>query len=275
MLWWHKFFGEKRKDEPSTPVNGADKSMSGADVVECLVSMSEMRVDALMVPRADIIAASLATEPRHILKRMRQHHVDIVPLYRDSLDHIVGCVRAWDLALLPEGAKTSSLIKHLEEPLYVVASAQVLDVFAEMRTRETPAAVVLDEYGGVDGFVTMADLMLAVSKEISRLRGAKQHWSWTEEKDDSFIIDARCPLDSFEKEATPLRQKGAYRDCDTVGGLVFALVGRVPERGEVIVYDKHWEFDILDVDMRRIRRVRLRRPHDKSPQKEGTSPQST
>ena len=260
MSWWRELFWQRSpQDEPSTPLNGTGKSMSGTDVLECLVSMSEMRVDALMVPRADIIAASLATEPRHILKRMRQHRVDVVPLYRDSLDHIVGCVRAWDLALLPEGAKTSSIVKDMEEPLYVVASAQVLDVFAEMRTREIPAAVVLDEYGGVDGFVTMADLMFAVSKEISRLRGAKQHWSWMKENNDSFIIDARCPLESFEKEVVSLRRRDIYQDCDTVGGLVFALVGRVPERGEVITYDKNWEFDILDVDMRRIRRVRLRR----------------
>ena len=151
-----------------------------------------------------------------------------------------------------------TLLSDLETPLYVASSARVLDVFVQMRTHKTHAAIVLDEYGGVDGLVMMDDLMAAVSKEISRLRGQKQDWSWTEEGKDAFLVDARCRLEELEKVIGPLRDD-AYRDYDTVGGLVVALMGRVPDRGEVVMHDKGWEFEILDVDMRRIRRVRLRR----------------
>ena len=262
MSWWHKMFSSGSQAQPHSG-NGVEDALSGSDVLKRLVSMSEMRVDAFMTPRADIVAAEVRTEPSHILKRMREHRVEIVPLYRERLDHIVGCVRAWDLALLvaekKEGVKPETLLSDLETPLYVAASARVLDVFVQMRTHKTHAAIVLDEYGGVDGLVMMDDLMAAVSKEISRLRGQKQNWSWTEEGKDAFLVDARCRLEELEKVIGPLRHDDAYRDYDTVGGLVVGLVGRVPDRGEVVMHDKGWEFEILDVDMRRIRRVRLRR----------------
>jgi len=256
------------------------------EIVRRLMDMNDDRVDGLMVPRADMVAADISTDPRHIMKRMREHKVDIIPLYRHSLDQIIGCVRAWDLALLDKGKKTESLSTCLEKPLYVVGSARVLDVFADMCHHGTTAAVVLDEYGGVDGFITMHDVMMSVSQDISHMRvhgrghgrvygrvhGLGNHTgSWLKEREGSYIVDARCHLHEIEKAVGPLRVSGTLTDdCDTVGGLVFALAGRVPDRGEVVRSDAGWEFDVLDVDMRRIRRLRLRAvpaevPHDTHP----------
>jgi magnesium and cobalt transporter len=148
----------------------------------------------------------------------------------------------------------------LRRPLMVAPQMPVLDLLLQMRQQRMHLALVIDEYGGVDGLVTIEDLVETIVGDISDEHDEVKAAMVVERADGALDINARLPVEEFETRVGPvLSEDERDADIDTVGGLVFTLAGRVPAKGEVISHPSGIEFRVLDADPRRIRRVRVRR----------------
>jgi magnesium and cobalt transporter len=188
------------------------------------------------------------------------------------LDDIVGMVHIKDLLDYVGRPDEFVLESILRKPLMVAPQIPVLDLLLQMRQARMHLALVIDEYGGIDGLVTIEDLVETIVGDISDEHDEDEKPLVTEVADGSLDIDARLPVEAFEARlGRVLTEDERDADVDTVGGLVFNLAGRVPTRGEVIGHPSGIEFRILEADPRRIRRVRVRRPHSETSGTDGTA----
>jgi CBS domain containing-hemolysin-like protein len=221
----------------------------------------------VMLPRADIIAMpeDLTLDQAIVLIQGEGH--SRFPVYRGNLDEIVGMVHIKDVfAAVGRDPSSFSLKAILRKPLLVVPTIPVLDLLLQMRAQRIHMALVVDEYGGIDGLVTIEDLVETIVGDISDEHDEVVTATITERPDGSLDLDARTTVEAFEKRMGPvLTEEERAADIDTVGGLVFTLAGRVPARGELIGHPSGLEFRVLDADPRRIRRLRVRRPGDEAP----------
>ena len=229
--------------------------------------------DDVMVPRADIVAmrADLTLEQAVDLLRREGH--SRLPVYREQLDDIIGMVHIKDVFAYVGRPEAFSLESILRRPLMVAPQIPVLDLLLQMRQARIHLALVVDEYGGIDGLVTIEDLVEEIVGDISDEHDEVQGPMVTERGDGALDLDARLPVEEFEARVGPVLtedERGA--DIDTVGGLVFTLAGRVPARGEVLRHPSGMEFRVLDADARRIRRLRVRRaPGTQTPQQQAAA----
>lgn len=216
--------------------------------------------DDVMVPRADIVAMRVDVTLDEAVDRLRREGHSRLPVYREELDDIVGMVHIKDVFAYvgrPEGFRLESILRR---PLMVAPQMPVLDLLLQMRQARMHLALVVDEYGGIDGLITIEDLVEQIVGEISDEHDEVPGPMVTERGDGSLDLDARLPVEDFEVRLGPvLTEDEREADIDTVGGLVFTLAGRVPARGEVIGHPSGFEFRILEADARRIRRLRVRR----------------
>jgi len=212
----------------------------------------------VMVPRADIIAIPADLTFAQTVERFRADGHSRLPVYREQLDDVLGMVHIKDVFAYLGRPEAFSLESILRRPLLVAPQLPVLDLLLQMRQARMHLALVVDEYGGIDGLVTIEDLVETITGDI-----ADEHDETpliVERPDGSLDIDARAPVEAFEEKLGPtLTQEERDADINTVGGLVFTLAGRVPTRGEVISHPSGVEFRILEADPRRVRRVRVRR----------------
>jgi CBS domain containing-hemolysin-like protein len=149
----------------------------------------------------------------------------------------------------------------LRKPLFVVPSVPVLDLLLQMRQARMHLALVVDEYGGIDGLVTIEDLVETITGDISDEHDEVAAPQLVERTDGLIDLDARTPIEVFEEKlGAVLTEDEREQDIDTVGGLVFTLAGRVPAKGELVSHASGLEFRVLEADPRRIRRLRVRRP---------------
>ena len=226
-----------------------------------VLRLRETTADDVMVPRADIIAMSVDVTLEQALEQIRAEGHSRLPVYREGLDEIVGMVHIKDVFAFVGRPEAFSLEALLRKPLMVAPQVPVLDLLLQMRQARMHLALVVDEYGGIDGLVTIEDLVETITGDISDEHDEVAGPMVTERPDGSLDINARMPVEDFEKRVgTVLSEDERDADIDTVGGLVFTLAGRVPARGEVISHSSGIEFRVLDADARRIRRLRVRRP---------------
>jgi CBS domain containing-hemolysin-like protein len=214
----------------------------------------------VMVPRADIVAmeASLTLEQAIALIQREGH--SRYPVFQRTLDEVVGMVHIKDV-IGGIGKPAFSLQSVLRKPLFVAPSIPVLDLLLQMRQQRMHLALVVDEYGGIDGLVTIEDLVETIVGDIADEHDEVAPPQMTERPDGAVDLDARLPIEAFEARFGPvLTEEEREQDLDTVGGLVFTLAGRVPVRGEVLTHSSGLEFRVLEADPRRIRRLRVRRP---------------
>jgi CBS domain containing-hemolysin-like protein len=157
----------------------------------------------------------------------------------------------------------------LRKPLFVVPSVPVLDLLLQMRQARIHMALVVDEYGGIDGLVTIEDLVETITGDISDEHDEPGPPQLVEKADGTIELDARTPVEVFEARlGTVLTEEERASDIDTMGGLVFTLAGRVPAKGELVSHSSGLEFRVLEADPRRIRRLRVRRPGAQGPAQE-------
>ena len=222
--------------------------------------------DDVMVPRADIIAMRVDVTLDQALALLRREGHSRLPVFREELDDIVGMVHVKDVFAYVGRAETFNLESLLRRPLMVAPQIPVLDLLLQMRQARVHLALVVDEYGGIDGLVTIEDLVETIVGDISDEHDEIAGPMVTERGDGALDIDARMPVEDFEARVGPvLTEDERDADIDTVGGLVFTLAGRVPARGEVLSHPSGCEFRVLDADARRIRRLRVRRPQGDEP----------
>jgi magnesium and cobalt transporter len=216
--------------------------------------------DDLMVPRADIVAIRVDATMDEAVALFRREGHSRLPVYREQLDDIIGMVHVKDVFAHIGNAETFKLEAILRRPLLVAPQLPVLDLLLQMRQARIHLALVVDEYGGIDGLVTIENLVEAIVGDISDEHDAVPGPLVTERPDGTLDMDARLPIEEFEARMGPvLSEDERDADIDTVGGLVLTLAGRVPARGEVIGHPSGVEFRVLEADPRRIRRLRVRR----------------
>jgi magnesium and cobalt transporter len=225
-----------------------------------VLRLRETTVDDIMVPRADIVAMSVDLTLEQALAEIRIHGHSRLPVYREQLDDIVGMVHIKDLFAYVGRPEAFSLANIVRQPLMMAPQVPVLEALLQMRQSRMHLALIVDEYGGIDGLVTIEDLVETIVGDISDEHDEVAGPMVTERADGALDIDARLPVEEFEAKLGPvLTEDEREADIDTVGGLVFTLAGRVPAKGELISHPSGIEFRILDADPRRIRRVRVRR----------------
>ncbi len=220
----------------------------------------------VMVPRADIVAMRADLTFQQAVERIRNDGHSRLPVYREQLDDILGMVHIKDVYAYVGRPEEFSLEAILRRPLMVAAQIPVLDLLLQMRQARMHLALVVDEYGGIDGLVTIEDLVETITGDIADEHDEIEGPMVVDRPDGALDIDAKLPVEAFEQRmGAVLTEDERDADIDTVGGLVFTLAGRVPARGEVISHPSGLEFRILEADPRRIRRVRVRRATASAP----------
>ncbi|PHY19355.1 hemolysin family protein [Caulobacter sp. BP25] len=235
------------------------------DIVDQAEAFQTLRVADVMTPRADIVAVELATPFDALVAQFLEAGHSRMPIYRETLDDPVGVIHVKDVfRLLAEDEKRPTggdlvLNKLRREALYVPASMKAADLLLRMRTSRIHMALVIDEFGGTDGVVTMEDLIEAVVGEIDDEHDDAASAAIVARPGGVYDADARAPLEELEAAlGRELAPPDMEEDIDTVAGLVVALAGRVPQRGEVIAHPDGYEFEVVEADPRRVRRVRVR-----------------
>ncbi len=225
------------------------------------------RVEDVSVPRAEIVSVPESTNLADLVAVFRESGLTRLPVYRDTLDTPVGLIHLKDLALKHgfngtgggnKGGRFS--IKRMVRPVLFVPPSMPLGVLlTKMQTERKHMALVIDEYGGVDGLVTIEDLIEQVIGDIEDEHDVDEADLWKLEKPGCYLVQSRAPLEDFEAEiGQRLSDDEMDEEIDTLGGLVFMLSGRVPARGEVVKHPSGAQFEIVDADPRRIKRLRVR-----------------
>jgi magnesium and cobalt transporter len=228
-----------------------------------LSNLRSLRVDDVAIPKVDIAAVALDIGKDDLVAAFRDHGFSRLPVYKGTLDHPQGLILLKDLALQHGfGAGGRFSLKRMLRPiLYAPPSMPAAVLLQKMQRDRVHMALVIDEYGGVDGLVTIEDLIETVIGEIEDEHDEVEGALWKEEKPGVFLAQSTTPLDEFEAAIGLTLRTGEDDDeIDTLGGLVFLLVGRVPARGEIIPHASGAEFEVVDADPRRIKRLRLRLP---------------
>ena len=222
--------------------------------------------DDVMVPRADIVAMAVDVSLDQAREQIRREGHSRVPVFREQLDDIVGMIHIKDVFAYAGRPEAFSLESIVRAPLMVAPQIPVLDLLLQMRQARIHLALVVDEYGGIDGLVTIEDLVETITGDIADEHDEEDAPLITERPDGTLDLDARLPVEDFEARFGPvLTTDEREADIDTVGGLIFTLAGRVPPRGEVVTHSSGMEFRVLDADPRRIRRLRARLPAHPAP----------
>jgi len=249
-------------DEAGRPAN--DSMAAGGQTVHNLANLRKLRVDDVAVPKVDIAAVSVDIGKENLVEAFRQRGYSRLPVYHGTLDSPMGLVLLKDLALqygFGKAGGTFSLRKLLRPVLYAPPSMPVGVLLQKMQKERVHMALVIDEYGGVDGLVTIEDLIETVIGEIEDEHDEVEGPQWTLDKPGVFTAKAMAPLEEFEQAIGLTLRNGEDDDeIDTLGGLVFLRTGRVPARGEIVPHESGAEFEIVDADPRRIKRLRVRLP---------------
>lgn len=253
---------EEREDDEE-PISESERAL--------LANVLELRgrtIYDVMVPRADIIAIEETTPFETVIETMTGKGHSRLPVYRESLDDVIGMVHIKDLVAWRGRVEDFTLANVQRTILFVSPSMQVMELLLEMRAKRSHMAIVVDEYGGVDGLVTIEDLVEEIVGEIEDEHDHTSEPDFTERPDGTYEADARVSIDVLEETFGTLLNDDEREDIDTLGGLVFSLTGHIPIRGELVRHPVGVEFQVVDADPRRIKRVRLRRVAVSAPEEE-------
>jgi CBS domain containing-hemolysin-like protein len=252
----------EESDRQSTELSPQERRM-----LSNLLKFGEMRVGDVMVPRADIVAVEEQTPLKELIESLRREQHSRLPIYRETLDDPIGLVHVKDLLSLVEiGADGTMrwpdvpISKIRRNILFVPASMPALDLLLQMQTTHMHLALVIDEYGGTDGLVSIEDLVEEIVGDIDDEHDVAEAPQLKALPDGGWEADARIDLDDFrEQTGLELGPEGEDEEVDTLGGLVVSLLGRLPQRGEIVPHPSGVEFEVLEADPRRVKRLRLRR----------------
>ncbi len=257
-------------DEESQP----DASLRGEELhmMRNLLGFKDVRVDDVMVPRADIVAVENDISYAKLKEKFISCAHSRLPIYNETLDNPVGMVHIKDAYAFKRGrAKARPLSKLRRDVLFAPPSMPALDLLLRMQTTHTHMAIVVDEYGGTDGLVTIEDLVEEIVGEIEDEHDGFDLPQLVERRKGVIDAPARLPIEVLENFLA-LKLVDEADDVDTLGGLVFTLAGHIPQRGEIIVHESGLEFEIRDADARRIKLLRM---HTQTIQKGNTQKDKT
>jgi CBS domain containing-hemolysin-like protein len=228
-----------------------------------ILKLRDLTVVDVMVPRADIQAVDADLPLAELTHQFIDKGHSRLPVYRETLDDVLGFVHIKDVLRVVISATPDLTITDILRPVQVIApSMRVTDLLLEMRQKRAHMALVVDEFGGIDGLVTIEDLVEEIVGEINDEHDADPVPQALQRPDGIWVIDARYELEALERHIGKFLDEEQRDEFDTVGGLVASLAGRVPARGELLRHDSGIEFEVLDSDPRRVKRVRARLPVD-------------
>lgn len=258
---WQRLFGA-RQTEPQPQQSDYEKvAEAGTRAIQLnLHNLTNRQIDSIAVPKAEIIAAPADSTRAEIVKVFRESTLTRLPIYGETLDEPLGLIHLKDLALrhgFSNGVKFE-LDKLLRPLIYAPPSMPIGVLLQKMQAERIHMALVIDEYGGVDGLVTIEDLLEQIVGDIIDEHDEDEEDLWVEESTGVYLAQARTPLKDLEQVAgVDLLTDEMDEEIDSLGGIVVMLAGRVPVRGEVIRDEQGNEFEVIEADPRRIKRLRV------------------
>jgi len=253
---------EEDSDDRGEPDNDGDLTAVERTMLRNLLHFSEHRVDDVMVTRSDIIAIDESASFAECVAAFAEHGHSRLPVYRDSLDSITGMIHIKDIfAVLAEGRETpDNLEAFIRQPRFVPQNMSVLALLDEMRRTRTHLAIVLDEYSGTEGLVTIEDLVEEIVGEIEDEHDDEPEEMLFQISPGMWEADARVELDDLA-EAIDAKLAEVNEDVDTLGGLAFVIAGQVPNTGQMLLHEASgWRLEIIEADDKRVFKIRLFAP---------------
>jgi CBS domain containing-hemolysin-like protein len=246
---------EESEGEPDGTPLGRDES----SLLLNILKLGDLTAYDVMVPRADIVAVPADITLDGLVRALVSQGHSRLPIFRDTLDDVIGMVHIKDVLACVAGDRAYSLPSIAREVLFVAPSMRALDLLLQMRLSRVHMALVVDEFGGIDGLVTIEDVVEEIVGDIEDEHDVAEGPKLVARPDGTLVADARTTIEEFEEKVGPvLTAEEREQDIDTLGGLVFSLTGRVPSRGELISHPSGIAFEVLDADPRRVKRLRVR-----------------
>ena len=253
---------EEDSDDNDQSDNDGDLTAVERTMLRNLLHFSEHRVDDVMVPRSDIVAIDESAGFADCIAAFAEHGHSRLPVYRETLDSIIGMIHIKDVfAVLASGEQPpESLEAFIRQPRFVPQNMSVLALLDEMRRTRTHLAIVLDEYSGTEGLVTIEDLVEEIVGEIEDEHDEEPEAMFAQLSPLMWEADARAELDDLA-EAIDRKLSEVEEDVDTLGGLAFVIAGQVPDVGQMLTHEASgWKLEILEADEKRVTRIRLFAP---------------
>ena len=251
--------------EDSRPIAG-DLSPAERQMLRNLLHFGEQTAGEIAVTRGDIIAVPSNIGFEDLVRAFADAGHSRLPVYGESLDAVVGMVHIKDVFMASvDASRDRSLAALMREPLFVPESMGVIELLARMRNQRVHLAIVVDEFGGTEGLVTIEDVVEEIVGEIEDEHDEAEHGMLTLLDDGLWEADARLELEELAGTVDP-RLSSDKDEVDTLGGLVFLLAGHIPKKGECVTHPSGWKLEAVDSDPRRIIRVRLQAPESRRPE---------
>lgn len=265
--WLHFFISFFKKKEGETSLREtleelieeeeiADTSLAPdeREMLTNILHLRDLTAKDVRIARADMIAVPYDSSLESIKNAFKKNKVMRFPVYRQTLDDILGYIHLRDLLdVKPHNFKLQDYLRKID---FISPSMRVLDLLLKMRSTGEKIAIIVDEYGGVDGLVTMGDLVEEIVGDIQDVAQVTTPLQYFQRPDGVVIVDGRMDIEELEEKIAPIRtEKEKEEEIDTIGGLVLHLTDRIPQRGELIAHSSGLEFEIIEADSRRITRV--------------------
>jgi len=252
-----------RRDELAELLQESIKDKNSFDshegaLLRNFLGLRDMTAVDVMIPRANIVSVALTDSFDNIIQQMSEANHSRVPVYRETLDDVVGIIHIKDLLAHLRNGETPAVKGLLRPALFVSPTIRLLDLLNEMRLKRRHLALVVDEFGGVDGLITIEDLVEEIVGEIEDEHDTTLQPRFDRKKDGTAIADARLEIELLESITGPLLDQDEHDEVDTIGGLVCSLAGRVPGHGEVVRHNCGLQFEILEGDPRHLTLLKIR-----------------
>jgi CBS domain containing-hemolysin-like protein len=252
---------EAEEDDGSAPVAG-DLSAAERQMLRNLLHFGEDTAGDICVTRGDIIAVPQHISFEDLVAAFADAGHSRLPVYGESLDEVIGMIHVKDVFVASiDPTRERSIQALLREPLFVPESMGVIELLARMRAERVHLAIVVDEFGGTEGLLTIEDIVEEIVGEIEDEHDDAEAAMLTLLEDGLWEADARIELEELA-EAVDRRLSSDEDEVDTLGGLMFLLAGRIPAKGECVAHSSGWKLEAVDSDPRRIIRVRLHAPEE-------------
>ncbi len=232
-------------------------------LVSNVLGLKDLTAEDIMVPRADIVATKIDTSLDSFIEIFSKNNFSQIPIYKDTLDNVVGIVRVRDFLPYIHSPDSFDIRSLLKEVIYVAPSIQLLELLVEIKASANHMALVVDELGGIDGLVTLQDVVSEIVGEIQQNQSIFPQI--INKQDGSFVADAKMLISECEEKLDIdlirplLKNENEEINFETLGGLVMFLAGRMPTRGETFIHPSGIEFEIAEADARHIKRLVIRK----------------
>jgi len=251
---------EELIEEDDTDVPLSDAAEHEKLLISNILQLRDLPVIEVMIPRADIISVDINDTKEDLLRIMQETPLSRIPVCDGGLDNLVGVVYTKDIIANFAKGGDFKVKDIMVEPLVISPAMRVMDLLIQLKRSKVHIAFVVDEFGGIDGLITINDLIEAIVGEINNEHDFEIEPQLIERSDGTIIVDGRYDIEDFEdKYGNIFDENEECEDVDTIAGLVINIAGHMPTRGEIVIHDDTGtEFHIIDADPRKIIKVRIK-----------------